>query len=107
LAATPPIDVRPAGLFDAGSERRAAFNQRIEALCFERLNDKDAGQPEANTRRPCSLYWELAIWDWRGGSVLDSRAFGPGAQTRRTFVALQSNPEMHLLGGRIALDQVT
>lgn len=84
-------------------QKESGINQRIERL-LERLNDKDDENPEATHAGLARWYWELAYLGLAQGSVLD-HVLAQARKHAERSLALQSNPEMHLLAGRIALDQ--
>jgi tetratricopeptide (TPR) repeat protein len=84
-------------------QKESGINHRIERL-LERLGQDDGAEPEATHAGLARWYWELAYLGLAQGSVLD-HVLGQARKHAEQSLALESNPEVHLLAGRIALEQ--
>ncbi|GGD05851.1 tetratricopeptide repeat protein [Halopseudomonas salina] len=84
-------------------QKESGINHRIERL-LDRLGKSDDESPEATHVGLARWYWELAYLGLAQGSVLD-HILGQARKHAEQSLALQSNPEVHLLAGRIALEQ--
>ncbi|MEH6669291.1 tetratricopeptide repeat protein [Halopseudomonas sp.] len=85
-------------------QKESGINHRIERL-LERLNQDDGeADPEATHAGLARWYWELAYLGLAQGSVLD-HVLGQARKHAEQSLALESNPEVHLLAGRISLEQ--
>lgn len=84
-------------------QKESGINQRIERL-LARLNQADDDSPEATHAGLARWYWELAYLGLAQGSVLD-HVLGQARHHAEQSLAIHSNPEIHLLAGRIALEQ--
>ncbi|WP_394240237.1 tetratricopeptide repeat protein [Halopseudomonas laoshanensis] len=88
-------------------QKESGINQRIERL-LDRLGQSDETSAEESREAIhaglARWYWELAYLGLAQGSVLD-HVLGQARKHAEQSLALQSNPEIHLLAGRIALEQ--
>lgn len=84
-------------------QKESGINQRIERL-LSRLGQDEDDSPEATHAGLARWYWELAYLGLAQGSVLD-HVLGQARKHAELSLSLQSNPEIHLLAGRIALEQ--
>ncbi|MFO7705372.1 MAG: HEAT repeat domain-containing protein [Halopseudomonas sp.] len=84
-------------------QKENGINQRIERL-LERLAQSGSQRPEAIHAGIARWYWELAYLGLAQGSVLD-HVLGQARQHAERSLAIQVNPELYVLAGRIALEQ--
>lgn len=84
-------------------QKESEINRRIEEM-LNLLGDDEDDNPEATHAGLARWYWELAYLGLAQGSVLD-HILGQARKHAEQSLALESNPEVDLLAGRIALEQ--
>lgn len=84
-------------------QKESRINQRIEKL-LERLNHGEESNVAASHAGLARWYWELAYLGLAQGSVL-AHVLSQAREHTEQSLAIKLDPEVQLLGGRVALEQ--
>lgn len=84
-------------------QKESRINQRIEKL-LDRLGNSDEDNPAAQHAGLARWYWELAYLGLAQGSVL-AHVLSQARKHAQQSLELKPDPDIQLLGGRIALEQ--